>query len=304
MDGTSSILFYLYFIISDEGWYLRLFLVTLTLIFLVWRYLKNQRKIEPITFPIIGIPDKDKVDILLALFAIRCLEMYRIYDRVDYYQREVKEGCWTELFIEKVLSLEYWARSGPDPESPSKKQEKKFKDIAKYITENKLTDTLFEPSGFGVDTVDIKLALIGHREIYRSSRLKYIKTYGFLEKTISELIEEYEILKSISPDTYICKGFTISTDNENARKAEKRINQIWDNIILALRASLVWLESKKDTKMNVKKILQQVEALEYFEFWNLDSLLSCKNLGDKRACFPSEETIKTLLLAFKKHHLL
>ena len=298
MGGTSSIL---YFIISDECWYLRFFLITLTLIFLVWRHAKKQIKNELMTFPIIGIPDKDKVDILLALFAIRCLEMYQIHRRVVYYQREAKEGCWTEPFIEEVLSLEHSESNGPFGKSPSKKQEKKFKDIAKYITENKFKGTLF--SYFDSDTVDAKLALIGHHGIYKSDCFKSVKKYGFLEKTISELIEEYEILESIRTDTYICKGFINSMNNKNARNAEKKISLIWDNIILALRASLVWLESKKDTKMNVKQILQQVEALEDFEFWNLDSLLSSKNSEERYGPTPREEEIKTLLQAYEEYKL-
>ena len=44
--------------------------------------------------PKVGMPSKEKIEILLALFSIRCAEISYLYGMLDERQKDAAEGNW------------------------------------------------------------------------------------------------------------------------------------------------------------------------------------------------------------------
>ncbi len=243
---------------------------------------KLTKKLDDVA-PKVGMPNKDKVDVLLALFAIRCYEISYFYLEIDTRHKDVGDANWLELFIEESLLVPTMNESYGEV---SEKKRLKIKNEAKKIS-TKLFDYDHYTGSLSNKDV-IKLAFICyHDEYYSSSRLRGIKNYGFFEDTIQALIEEYDSFNGVSSDSFIRPKFYNLSERSRAFQADENINKIWKLILLSLKASLRMLQSRKEDTFDVEKILKEIDALERLER-ELKYILSKRNYK-KRFCDTQKE---------------
>jgi hypothetical protein len=247
-------------------------------------------------FPIIGIPDKEKLTVLLFLFKIRCAEIVQIYTNIRRYQNKAANDNWIRFFLKDRYLDSYITH----PQFVSDQEREKLKKFYEEQLETLLFDnnSRFRFDGWDEDkehnaSVDLVIALKNACGIDIVSRLNAIKTYGVIENTISYLIKEYEsFFEPCSDDLFI--ALFILNNKETGKKsriieASKNIDKIWCEIISTLRAALVYLATKNENDFNADQTFKEIEALESLTS-GLAWVIRQKNSNDKESfgC-PSKE---------------
>lgn len=243
--------------------------------------------------------DKEKIDILLALFAVRCAEIYCIYWYMRDKQKSAKEGSWVDLFLEDCLNSftpDYIIMYGGCDEN--EKIEKANKEKAKILSESRF----YNDYNDGIRNRNaIKMAVISYIGAYRLGWIQGIRNYGFLKDQLSALIEQYEMFDSISLETFVYGEFYHSLQAAKAESIDHKIKSIWHEIILHLKSLLILMQVKKDNSFDVDKLLKDIAALEALEF-NLRFCLSQKNAKETtRSSFSYPDYEKLIHDVYKNH---
>lgn len=206
---------------------------------------------------------KEKIDILLALFAVRCAEISNIYEYLHEKQKEAKEGNWIELFLEDCLnSLTPIGIVMHGSCNELEKIENRNKEKAKVLSENNFYNCWGQ--GIGKEnTIALERAIISYVGGCRLECIKGIKNYGFMEDKILILIEQHTIFDSISLEAFIYKNYAF--EYRKASIADDKIKLTWQEIILSLKSLLILMQIKKDSSLNVEKLLKNINALEALE---------------------------------------
>lgn len=270
--NTISSTIWSYLALSDI-WFI-LIVLGLVLLDSISKFL-NKRKIAkrpPInTSPIIGIPNKDNVTVLLMLFNLRCLEIGRLYSTVQAFQKEADEqgvkGNWVGLFLMDYFESDFYSRDycPYSYESDEKKEERirQDKEAISNLLKEKFDLSVWQYSGYNNSSYkDLLIVFKQWAGIYSVKRLEGINMYGQLSNTISALIESYKKFNSADSIIFIHdKPFTRNLKFE-VINSHGTIDEIWKEIIFALKSSLIFLKMQNDTFFDIEKIFKEINVLD------------------------------------------
>ncbi|MBP6869813.1 hypothetical protein KBC04_02945 [Candidatus Babeliales bacterium] len=256
-------------------------IITLIVLFEVLRminYFFIQKLKQPL-YPIIGIPNKDNIIVLLALFKIRCLEVSRMYHKIRDKQKEVKDGNWVELFLVDYFDnyTNVYQRYDYDSERIDQ-QRKQNKEVILDLLETNFSFSQYYEETHKLEKLMIAMTL--EWKIYEIQVLHAMRTYGLIDSTILALIQEYETFYSRSSaifihDNAICENFMSKTF-----RSQIAINAIWDDIILSFRSALMFLKLKGDSlDFDIEEMIKNIDTLcELQDKYTLFEVMTQKNL--------------------------
>ncbi len=240
--------------------------------------------------PVIGIPNKDNVTVLLSLFKIRCLEIAKIYSVVRRLQEEVKDGNWIELYLTEYFDLHNNSWDYDDKKRELKAQQNKEK-IEILLKEN------FDFFQHWDNELEIKqknllIAFKLDHVIHNTRPLYAMQTYGVLKNTISSLIDEYNKFNSRATEIFIYNKPFFKFLKYKILNSNDVINEIWDEIIFSLESALIFLKSQNDTYFNIEEILKEVYALKYIQKeLSIREVMRQKNIKKKYKYLEEQENI-------------
>jgi hypothetical protein len=229
-------------------------------------------------FPIIGIPNKDKVNILLLLFKVRCKEIATIYAIVRHAQKNAVCGNWVKLFLDEYFNKYTKLWDYTDEKKRELQEHQNQETIALLLKEN----FNFSHGFFGYEVQNLVIAFKQEHDIYNIEALCNIWTYGFLKNTITALIKEYNRFNSRSSAISIFDKFRFL--KRKIVKSHKVIDVMWEEIIASLRSALVFLKSQNDTTFNIEEILAEIDALNRMQD-DIPDVMRKKNTEDREYMF-------------------
>lgn len=271
-------------------------IVFIVLINLLRRF-RKEKKIKA-RFPIIGIPNNDSFTVLLALFRIRCVEISRLYIYIRAQQKDAKDNSWVYFFLKQYVdrATDIWSYDG---KARKKLEDKNEKEICALL-ENRFSINWYSNSD--LDRInEIKLAVILYLNIYNSKKLQAIRTFGIFENTILALIHEYNIFNSRSTTVFIKDTFYHTLSREKAVLANKNIDNIWNEIISAFKATIIFFQVKNDNtlKVDFNNLLEEISALNKMESY-LTLIMANKNFKES-SYKPKDTNENTIINQIKDH---
>lgn len=268
--------------------------------------------------PIIGIPHKDNVTVLLMLFNLRCLEIGMLYYIIQDYQKEADQqgdkGNWLELFL-----IEYLGCSNSDycPYSSESDEKRKWRLQNNKETVSNLLKEKFDldkwnlwPSDYHDSSFKDLLVILK-----RWNQLNYVKSitalqginvYGELSNTISALLNSYNKFNSRDSIIFVYDKPLIRVLKSKIVKSHDTIEEIWKEIIFVLKSSLVFLKIQNDTSFDIEKILKEIDALEALQDSNaIRSTMERMRFSEEKKGLSwfSEEDANLILNKLKQNHL-
>ena len=272
------------FIIDNLG--LIIGFISLAMLDRILVFLDRRKKFK--WFPLIDIPNSDSVNVLLMLFEIRCLEISMVYAIIREKQSKVKEGDWIELFLNEHFVLYNLSDDlySDDSEKYSLREQQNKKAVANLLKSE--YDFQWADSYLGYPKnkcYDLLIGLILEENIYDIEKLRDIRCYGVAENTISALISEYKKFRSRPSAIFIQNTAHFRFLKSKTIRSLDNIDEIWKEIIFALRSSLIFLKTKNDTtQFNVDLILQEIDALNDLQSRRaLHALIERKNISEVKS---------------------
>lgn len=256
--------------------------------------------------PIIGIPNIDKITILLMLFELRCYEIGRLYYEILNRQKDQKKENWITEFIWQVLDSSAKRRNHSNSDSDSYKP--KNRELAKQLYLERFSFSKYQLDDLEEDknTHDLKMALrIYCMDSNIKKMLQNTLKFGQIQPTIHSLINKYDLLKSYQKILFIYdKPFT-KFWKDNAIDAEATIDEIWDSIINTLKHSLIFLKIKNDTSLNINELLQDIAALQTLQKnSSIHAFIKGRDNRDILGVFyPDKKSIDTIIEKMKSSYV-
>lgn len=263
-----------------NNFFLILFLGFLPIMTIILNFITNRKK--QARFPVIGNPGKDNVIILLALFKIRCLEIARLYTSLLRLQDLALKSDWKELFL-----AEYFKKFHNYIDEQTLEQQKlQDSEAASRLIKAKFDFSLFYNPDLNMKLRNLEVAFKLEYNIYQSKALAATQTFGLLNNTISALNKEYKRFNSGSTAMFIYDKPLFKPLNLKILHSDATITEIWEEIILALRAALMGLQLKQDTSFDTEKILNEINMLSNLQRgvkirWNME----LENLAEQNSFY-------------------
>lgn len=254
------------YIIHNKG--IILFALLPVILFKIFLYFKVDKKIE---YPIVGIPDKNNITALLALFKVRCIEMSRIYCTINYKQKKAAEdgnnNHWAESLLLEHLDKKTDVYGGPfgDYDNAQHEQNKeRVSELLKdkfHFDEGRYTFYKNESKARNLFMI-LKLENAEKEQCDEIRLLLAIRPYGFFTTVIDALIKEYEIFHMQPAAIFISESSLYEYFKFKTLKSHYAINAMWNEIITSLKSSLVFLKMQNETLgFDIEKIMQEIELL-------------------------------------------
>lgn len=265
---------------------------TLLLLSSILRFIERHR--EKARFPIIGIPNKDNVTVLLALFEIRCEEIARIYSIIRYKQKKADKGNWIELFLSDYFE-HYNVQYYQETEKQEEKRRKNKEEITTILKEHFVLSS-WDDNIVGLKNLMVALKLEFH--IHNTDALQRLQTYGVLSNTISSLIKEYEKFNSRSSSIFIHNKSEFNFLKYKIFKSDENIDKIWTELLFSLKAALMFLKMQNDTHFNIEGILKEVNGL--IELQGRDAIRAItkqENINKRDSLFAPSKEIENLIVS-------
>lgn len=264
-DGTVSFFFatvLLFFSLSPTNWFSR------------------KAMHQPSTSEMLSI---DGLNVLTALFKLRCMEITTAYDTIRRHQKNVgKEGSWIASFMQDFVSGDDDSCLHLSDSDEKRKQ---------HALDRFHTDYNFgcAPLDLYRDQIqDIKLALafwdVGPDCMQR--RLKGLRSFGIAVFHIDQLIKLYGQLGKGSFRALFCydprKSFK--------RTTLKKIQHLWGEIITTFKTRLVLDKVKQEKNNTTCELFEEIEALENLERL-FDLAISEHNTKNRTTTLSDSETL-------------
>lgn len=235
-----------------------------------------------------GIPDKDKLNILIMLFRLRYLEIYDMYARFRYRQQEAGKENWILLYLKEEAShlSEMDAFSDKKDAKIAKKEKKANEIFARFFDFDKLhfTDDRINSA------TDLEIEFLSGLAL---SKLSVVKSFGHFQKELDTLINNYLFLDDTFQENFSSRfeDFKINKlGKEERRAAYQAIRSGWHRLFNILKAYLIFFEDQKEMKEFCNSLFSEIEVLEEM-ISNLSFALRQKNARDS-LCGPKETTEK------------
>jgi hypothetical protein len=189
----------------------------------------------------IGLPTAEKLSILKSLLKIRSAELVTVYDMLRRYQKKAGKGNWVALFMKEYglynssSTQDLW-RWGTVTDEKEKECETKALELfrKKYKFCTVAPTELYEDQ-----TADLQVALSywagwGPKKVIKC--LQEVKSFGFLEEKITEIIHVYNELYEGAEEG----DFEAIFEKRNRNVfLVSQINELWSDVLRLLKIIVI-----------------------------------------------------------------
>ena len=238
-------------------------------------------------FPVVN-PNNDSIVVLLTLFKIRCFEIAKLYIYIRHLQDKAGKENWREVFLAEHFYCQTETFYYTEKELEALQKQSNLK--AEALVNEKFKFPSYLPIEFYQDQlIDFEIAFILENNVLDITKLVAVKTFGVLDNTIISLMQEYVQFNTASSSKFINNNpLCLKIFKNKTIQSYNNINQMWQEIILALRAALVFQKIKNENHINVDQILEEIATLEKLQN-SISHIIEQKNSHEKSFLAPSKE---------------